>query len=58
MPHHPCSVLPHNRPFPRKASLLMPAEYGADSGIAGSAALFLAEPVPRDKQSAAEAGQN
>ena len=37
---------------------LMPAEYGADSGIAGSAALFLAEPVPRDKQSAAEAGQN
>ncbi|HZE24860.1 MAG TPA: ROK family protein [Blattabacteriaceae bacterium] len=37
---------------------LMPAEYGADSGIAGSAALFLAEPVPRDKRSAAEAGQN
>jgi glucokinase len=37
---------------------LMPAEYGTDSGIAGSAALFLAEPVPRDKRSAAEAGQN
>jgi glucokinase len=37
---------------------LVPAEYGADSGIAGSAALFLSEPAPRTKEPISGAGQN